>query len=586
MAYNKTNGGPDFKPLLEAAGAVANETGKMIGVLKVVAGKHKDASAQTQLAVTAKSTTDAIKQVIQAAEGLTYGHKGTYSCFSDLMRHTGVRSPHHTHVTECKEAIEVIQRAIGDLDAAAISATVGLLEAPVGGPSNQQCKEELITLSRDLATATGKLVGSAKESPENLGPAAKETSVIVPNVVESAKRLAATTSDSETQQAQLQLAKNMIDAMLALVQNTRASSSNPYDKETQENLAASTRQVSSAITELVSSLKGGVMGLRQCDEAIAAVEAQLANLGKAAAGPKKSYAQAGDELTKQTRELVGGIGKINSVAKNDPENVGAVTQVVANVVPQLVVAINTAIASAADEEVKQKLLNGGKDVIIAARDAISAAKNVAADPKNSNAMSLLSQQQRQVTQSIGNLLNAVRLAHTRHPRHTLTRCAIYRFVRVPCWSVMPSTPRPASRRPSPSSTLRRSLPPPPPVSSRWSSPPARTSTRARPPSPPASVPPSTRSTTSPSTPLYLHVFNCFVFLTCPTTLIGRPTRRARRRRWARPTAISPTRSRRWARTPRTWPRCWATWWPSRTCSRPARPSRSPRRPACWPARRP
>lgn len=77
IAYNKTNGGPDFKPLLEAAGAVAGETGKMVDVLKVVAGKPKDASAQAQLAVNAKSTTDAIKQVIQAAEALTYGHKGT-----------------------------------------------------------------------------------------------------------------------------------------------------------------------------------------------------------------------------------------------------------------------------------------------------------------------------------------------------------------------------------------------------------------------------------------------------------------------------------------------------------------------------
>jgi hypothetical protein len=77
MAYNKTNGGPDFKPLLAAAGSVADETGRMIDVLKVVAGKPKDASAQSQLAVTAKSTTDAIKQVIQAAEALTYGHKGT-----------------------------------------------------------------------------------------------------------------------------------------------------------------------------------------------------------------------------------------------------------------------------------------------------------------------------------------------------------------------------------------------------------------------------------------------------------------------------------------------------------------------------
>ncbi len=68
--------------------------------------------------------------------------------------------------SECKEAVEVIQRAIGDLDAAAISATVGLLEAQVGGPTNQQCKEELISLSRDLASTTGKLVNAAKSDPE------------------------------------------------------------------------------------------------------------------------------------------------------------------------------------------------------------------------------------------------------------------------------------------------------------------------------------------------------------------------------------------------------------------------------------
>lgn len=144
VAYKRPQGSSDFRPLLDAASTLVGETGQMVEVLLVVAGKPKDAAVQSQLAVTAKSTTDAIKQIIQAAEALTFGLK------------------------ECKEAIEVIQRGIGDLDAAAISATVGLLEAPVGGPSNQQCKEELITLSRDLATATGRLVDSAKESSEVL----------------------------------------------------------------------------------------------------------------------------------------------------------------------------------------------------------------------------------------------------------------------------------------------------------------------------------------------------------------------------------------------------------------------------------
>jgi len=200
----------------------------------------------------------------------------------------------------------------------------------------------------------------------------------------------------------------MMDAILGLVQNARATSSNPLDRELQDKLAASTRLVSSAITELVSSLKGGVLGLRQCDESISSIESQLGSIGQAASGPKKSYAQASDELTRQTRDLVTAIGKINSVAKNNPENVGASAQSVASLVPPMVSAINGTLASAADDEVKHKLLAGGREVVTACRDAISAAKNVAADPKNASAMSLLSQQQRQVTQAIGNLLNAVR----------------------------------------------------------------------------------------------------------------------------------------------------------------------------------
>jgi len=230
LAYNKTGGGPNYRPLLDAAKVVADETSKMLDILMVVSGKPKDSAAQTQLSVAAKSTIDGIKQLIQAAEELTYGSK------------------------ECKQAIEVIQHAIGDLDATAINATVGLLTQSVGGPTNQQCKEELIALSRDLAGVTGKLVAAAKGNPEELGPAAIETTVVVPKIVESSKRLAATTTDPETQQDQLMLAKNMTDAMLALVLAARDTSSNPYDQETLNKLANNAKDVSSSITELVSKV--------------------------------------------------------------------------------------------------------------------------------------------------------------------------------------------------------------------------------------------------------------------------------------------------------------------------------------------
>ncbi|KAL6051699.1 hypothetical protein QOT17_019055, partial [Balamuthia mandrillaris] len=269
LAYKKTNGEMDFRPLLEAARSVALETNKMIDILKVVSGRPKDAAAQTKLSLTSKSTIDAIKQLIQAVENLTYGDK------------------------ECKEAIDTIQRAIGDLDAAAINATVGLLDVDTRGMTNQQCKEQLIALSRDLANVTGQLVTAAKSKPEDLGGAAIATTIVVPKIVDSAKCLAATTTDSDTQQNQLNLAKNMIDAMLHLVRAAKDTSGNPHDAAVLANLAETARTISNAITELVSSLKGGVMGLRACDEAMAAIDAAISELGRGARS-NKSYAQASD----------------------------------------------------------------------------------------------------------------------------------------------------------------------------------------------------------------------------------------------------------------------------------------------------
>jgi len=389
-ANPRSKSGQDFIPLLDAARKVAEETSKLVDILRVVSGKPKDATAQTQLVVHAQATGEAIRGLVEAAENLTYGHK------------------------ECKEAVDVIQRAIGDLDATAISATVpGLLKAPTSkaGATNQQCKEELIALSRDLAGVTSKLVNASKNNPEELGASAKASSELVPQIVESAIALTAATADSQAQQDQLKLVKNAVDSLLVLVQASRMASGNPHDKEVMLKLADAAKNVSGGITELVSSLRGGVLGLRACDEAMKSIDGLVNELNSASSAGGKSYAQCTDELTMNAKGLVDKMSQMVAAAKNaqsQPEKVGETCLAVAKLMPVLVAVSRASAGAATDEKVSQKLLAAAKTVVITSRDCVGSTKNVAADPKNQASSVALSESQRNVTTALAGLLGALR----------------------------------------------------------------------------------------------------------------------------------------------------------------------------------
>eukprot|EP01088_Endostelium_zonatum_P012501 TRINITY_DN2674_c0_g1_i1.p1 TRINITY_DN2674_c0_g1~~TRINITY_DN2674_c0_g1_i1.p1 ORF type:complete len:750 (-),score=256.15 TRINITY_DN2674_c0_g1_i1:15-2264(-) len=386
----RSKSGQDFIPLLDAARKVAEETSKLVDVLRVVSGKPKDATAQTQLVVHAQATGEAIRGLVEAAENLTCGHK------------------------ECKEAVDIIQRAIGDLDATAISATVpGLLKAPASkaGATNQQCKEELIALSRDLAGVTSKLVNASKNNPEELGASAKAASELVPQIVESAIALTAATADSKAQQDQLKLVKNAVDSLLVLVQASRMAIGNPHDKDVMLSLAEAAKSVSGGITELVSSLRGGVLGLRACDEAMKAIDALVSELNSASSAGGKTYGQCTDELTVNAKNLVDKMSQMVAAAKNaqaQPEKVGETCLAVSKLMPVLVAVARASAGAATDDKVSQKLLASARTVVTTSRDCVGSTKNVAADPKNQASIIALSDSQRNVTTALAGLLGALR----------------------------------------------------------------------------------------------------------------------------------------------------------------------------------
>jgi talin len=405
MTYHRSSG-PNFCPLLGTSRGLIDEVEKMLSVLKATAGKPQDAANQAQLTLCAKSTTEAIKQLIQVAEGLTFGHK------------------------EYKEAIELIQRAIGDLDAAAVSATVGLLESQASAGVNQKCKEELVLQSRELGNAAAMLVTAVKNEPANFGPAVHEISVAVLNIVASSRRLASSTTDSDTQQKHLQQAKNVVDAVLHMTIQARAASlAKPGGKKDDQpaigNLVSSARSVSSAITELVSLIKGNIQALRACDDSIKAIETQLATASTASSiGSKVTYAQASMKATEHAKELASSIAILTKIAKNSSEKIGSASTGLVPIVSQLLKATGACQAITTDEAVRAKLRSSVDRVVGATMDAIATAKNVVADPKSSVVVAQMLEQQHATTKAIGALLATI------NEGSTLERDAEYATARI------------------------------------------------------------------------------------------------------------------------------------------------------------
>lgn len=159
-------------------------TSSMIESSKAVLRQPSDTSAHTELSSAARNVGAAIKALLDAAKSM-----------SEI---------------DLDEYIDKISQAISELDAAAISATVGLLEntAPVG-KTTQSLEEDVVQISRDLATSIKTLVHSQKESPLALAKAAKGTSHLIPKLAELSKQLAGTTADSQRQLQYLSLAKEI-----------------------------------------------------------------------------------------------------------------------------------------------------------------------------------------------------------------------------------------------------------------------------------------------------------------------------------------------------------------------------------------
>jgi hypothetical protein len=264
--------------LLTASAKVAENTRDLGDASSKVANRPMDGVAQTNLTVSAKETNAALDALLAAATALSIGR------------------------SDCQEAMKKTKEAIADLDSAAVSAQVGLLQVPTS-KTHQMAQESMVQVCKTLAIGTQDLqeVASARDM-SGVGANASKLAAILESVVHNAKETAGTTSDPQFQLAHLKATKEIAEKLFAFLESARDITSDPDNKSLLAELNKRQGLLRDTVQKLIDELQGGVEGLRACDVAMRDIIEHAKTLAEPVQ-TSKNYGQLRDAAVNEAKKL-------------------------------------------------------------------------------------------------------------------------------------------------------------------------------------------------------------------------------------------------------------------------------------------
>jgi talin len=368
--------------LLNLTRDAATSTSLMIESSKNVHKRPSDSEALAELSQSARSVGTAIKGLLEAAKAIGE--------------------------IDLEEAIQKISQAVSDLDQGLISSTVGLLEntAPAN-KTTQNLEEDLVEVSRNLAGSIKTLV-QEKDSPVALAKAARATADFIPEIARIAAQIAGLTTNVDKQQDTLGVAKSIADSTLLLA--------NACKQNDIKEIVTQAKESSQAIAKMLSNLKGGVIALRECDEASKVIADSLNSLASyninAPVDRTVNYAESQRDLTNLAKELVAAIASTANVAKTRPVEVGEGAKKIAGIVQRFASAVVESLDTVDTADSRKDLLSASQNVFQASDRLIKCIKLVAQDSKNPKNQQALSATNKDVTESVSRLVQSIKQAAT------------------------------------------------------------------------------------------------------------------------------------------------------------------------------
>lgn len=345
--------------LLCASAKVAENTRELGESAAKVANRPMDGIAQTTLTVSAKETNAALDALLAAATALSLGR------------------------ADCQDAMKKTQSCIADLDSAAVSAQVGLLQVPTS-KTHQMAQESMVQVCKTLAVHSQDLQQVARSRDmQGVGAAATKIAATLESVVHNAKETAGTTSDPKFQLSHLKATKDIAEKLLKFLEASRDLTSDPDNKKLMADLDARQGALRDAVQALVDDLQGGVEGLRACDVAMK----DIIDNAKTLADPvttKLTYGQLRDAAVTEAKKLAADAQQLYQTAKMNPGGVGGKSKQVASTTVSLLGASKEAASVIEDPETRKAVLIGAREVAAASAKLVGFGKKVAENPSAQN----------------------------------------------------------------------------------------------------------------------------------------------------------------------------------------------------------
>eukprot|EP00339_Tiarina_fusa_P030402 CAMPEP_0117083992 /NCGR_PEP_ID=MMETSP0472-20121206/59125_1 /TAXON_ID=693140 ORGANISM="Tiarina fusus, Strain LIS" /NCGR_SAMPLE_ID=MMETSP0472 /ASSEMBLY_ACC=CAM_ASM_000603 /LENGTH=2110 /DNA_ID=CAMNT_0004812821 /DNA_START=731 /DNA_END=7063 /DNA_ORIENTATION=- len=376
--------------LFNATRSVSTATSHLISAASSVADDPSDFNADSEMSGAVRSLQDSISTLQNISSTLAAGAQ------------------------ESTDALRLLQKTAGELDAVGISIAAGVdLSDKKPNASIQDVHTTLVGILRDLATETQNLVKNTVDTPENVGSTVLTIANITEKIGKNCLDVVYGTQDKKVQTSQVNKAKDVVNAAQALIQSAKKANVNPADSELIDALTDSSQVVKDSITALGGELQGGMVVLKECDDALRALQASLRTLNTPATrDTTTTYQDCQKNIKGQTRLLANGLSNLATTSSKNPDQIGIASKELTELVSNLIDATRAAAATTNLPEVQKGLLTSVMNVAKGAAGMIQNSKKLAENSGDVQAQSSISQGLHNVTNAVSDLLSAVKLGAT------------------------------------------------------------------------------------------------------------------------------------------------------------------------------
>jgi len=206
--------------------------------------------------------------------------------------------------------VKDIEKAIGDLDNAALEIQVGQTNSNLsGGRTFVQCQEGLVNLAKSFAADLNNLVSVIPQGPEKISEVSNQITAHIRDLVTIAKAAAVTTSDTNLQTSILNCSKALADAMSNLLDHC---GSPEIDQNT---IISRSKDVSNSIGELVGSIKANFVVFKELEATIGNVQQASARLNTNLPPSNTPYNTLKDGVVNAVKAINNSASNLNTADK-------------------------------------------------------------------------------------------------------------------------------------------------------------------------------------------------------------------------------------------------------------------------------